>query len=180
MSSKMYEHLLIPLCETHGFRCVAMDRRGFGNSDWTGLQAEEALVVDYNTFTDDLVHVLKGLKTESGFVFVGASMGCGEAVRAFMRSEYIREQCKVSHVLTRVVWKLAKGHLILTLKGHAIPGPIFTVRLITLRRPRVNCGIQFWQVSGKIALRSFKLPCPMSSARMWAWRPAPSSSIAFS
>lgn len=101
MSSKMYEDLLVPLCETHGFRCLAPDRRGFGNSDWTGSQAEEGLVVNYDTFADDLIHVLKGLKTESGFVFVGASMGCGEGVGAFMRSECIRRHCKVTHQLTR-------------------------------------------------------------------------------
>ncbi len=33
MSSQMFEHLLVPLCETHGFRCIAPDRRGFGKSE---------------------------------------------------------------------------------------------------------------------------------------------------
>jgi len=33
MSSRMFDQLLVPLCETHRYRCIAPDRRGFGKSD---------------------------------------------------------------------------------------------------------------------------------------------------
>ena len=109
MSSKMYEHLLVPLCETHGFRWVAPDRRGFGNSDWTGLQAKEGFVVDYDTFADDLIHLMKVLKMGSSFMFVGASTRCGATVRAFMRSDYIREHWKVASNLLTTDERTFKG-----------------------------------------------------------------------
>ncbi|KAM0338387.1 hypothetical protein ACHAPU_011342 [Fusarium lateritium] len=32
----MYESILLSLCETHGYRVIAPDRRGFGNSEWAG------------------------------------------------------------------------------------------------------------------------------------------------
>jgi non-heme chloroperoxidase len=33
MSSRMFDQLLVPLCEIYRFRCIAPDRRGFGNSE---------------------------------------------------------------------------------------------------------------------------------------------------
>src|SRR5271163_4496781 len=36
-SSLMFESLMLPLCEYHHFRCIEIDRRGFGNSDQRAL-----------------------------------------------------------------------------------------------------------------------------------------------
>lgn len=56
------------------FRCIAYDRRGFGNSDkpWNGY--------DYNTFSDDLNAVIETLNL-SDVTLIGFSMGGGEVVR---------------------------------------------------------------------------------------------------
>jgi non-heme chloroperoxidase len=56
------------------FRCIAYDRRGFGNSDkpWTGY--------DYDTFAEDLQAVIETLNL-SDVTLVGFSMGGGEVVR---------------------------------------------------------------------------------------------------
>jgi non-heme chloroperoxidase len=85
---------MLPLCESHRIRCVAVDRRGFGKSDWTGTGASNATDVTYETFAKDTVHVLQevGLKK---FVFVGASMGGGEMLLAYFGSEWVRERCQV-------------------------------------------------------------------------------------
>ncbi|KAF5603995.1 Arylesterase [Fusarium pseudocircinatum] len=36
LSSRMYDSIPLSLCETHGCRVIAHDRRGFGKSDWFG------------------------------------------------------------------------------------------------------------------------------------------------
>ena len=91
MSSAMFTHLMLPLCESHGVRCVALDRCGFGRSEWNGKTQKQ---ITYQTFADDTVHVLN----EAGvgdFVFVGSSMGCGESILAY-DGEWVRGRCKVS------------------------------------------------------------------------------------
>ncbi len=73
MSSKMYEHLLVPLCETYRFRIIAPDRRGFGKSEWATPSTKS---VNYDVFVADLVALLE--HTDVGkMVFVAASMGAG-------------------------------------------------------------------------------------------------------
>ncbi len=91
----MYEHLMLPLCETYRIRCVGIDRRGFGKSDWSGPNAKVGMSITYETFADDTVHVVERLGLGK-FVFVAASMGCGETVLARERSETVRQHCKVS------------------------------------------------------------------------------------
>ncbi|KAI0132858.1 Alpha/Beta hydrolase protein [Xylariales sp. AK1849] len=91
MSSRMWEHLLLPLCESYRFPCIAPDRRGFGQSDWNSSMTSSTLTWD--VFTDDLVGLIKHLDVDS-FVFVGASMGCPESLLAYQSSEFIRERCK--------------------------------------------------------------------------------------
>lgn len=88
MSSRMWEPLLLPLVETHRFRCVAPDRRGFGRSDWGGGE------VSWEVFVGDLVELLEGMGVEE-FVFVGSSMGCTESLLAYQGSEFVKERCKV-------------------------------------------------------------------------------------
>jgi non-heme chloroperoxidase len=59
---------------SHGFRCIAHDRRGHGRSSqpWNGY--------DYDTFADDLASLIEGLGLERA-IHVGHSMGGGEIAR---------------------------------------------------------------------------------------------------
>src|SRR5262245_24091650 len=61
-----------------GYRVIAYDRRGFGRSKQTydGY--------DYDTFADDLAHLIQSLKLRDA-TLVGFSMGGGEVVRYFSR-----------------------------------------------------------------------------------------------
>lgn len=74
-------------------RCIAPDRRGFGQSDWNGPERKSS-PIDYDVFADDTVHLLEKLNV-GPFVFVASSMGPGETVLAHLRSRYIQENCKV-------------------------------------------------------------------------------------
>ena len=97
MSCAMYEHLTIPLSQSHGIRCVASDRRGFGRSEWTGDKLKRGEEITYDTFAKDTVALLEHLKFEADaeFVFVAASMGCGETLLAYsMMSAQLKEKCK--------------------------------------------------------------------------------------
>ncbi len=71
-SHAMWEYQLGKLPEK--FRCIAYDRRGFGNSDkpWNGY--------DYDTFAADLHSLIETLHL-SEITLVGFSMGGGEVVR---------------------------------------------------------------------------------------------------
>lgn len=71
-SHAMWEYQLGELPKK--FKCIAYDRRGFGNSDkpWNGY--------DYDTFADDLNAVIETLNL-SDVTLVGFSMGGGEVVR---------------------------------------------------------------------------------------------------
>ncbi|KAG5297713.1 alpha/beta hydrolase [Histoplasma ohiense] len=95
MSSLMFEQQTLALCETYRFRCIAPDRRGFGQSDWNGGNCAEPgkEQIDYNVFAQDAAHLLEKLDI-GPFVFVAASMGPGETLLAYERSEYVRSNCK--------------------------------------------------------------------------------------
>lgn len=90
----MYDRLMLPLCETYRIRCIGIDRRGFGKSEWNGSCAQ-ASCITYETFADDTIHLIEYLGL-GAFMFVAASMGCGETVLAWERSELVRQNCKVS------------------------------------------------------------------------------------
>lgn len=93
-SSLMFESLMLPLCEQHHFRCIGLDRRGYGNSDWTGPSpAADDIDIDYDTFAKDVAAVVESLHLSS-FVFLGASMGCGEGLLACHFSAALRATCK--------------------------------------------------------------------------------------
>lgn len=83
-SSLMYEQLLLPLCLEYEFRCIAPDRRGFGNSDWDGPDGCE---VSYQTFADDTAYLVEKLSV-GHFVVVASSMGPGESVLGYFSSQY--------------------------------------------------------------------------------------------
>lgn len=94
-SSLMWEDFTVPLCEFHGFRCIAADRRGFGKSDWGGPQTNTE--VTYKTFAQDTAYLLEHVLKLGPFVVVANSMGPGESVLAFEESEHFRQNCKVFH-----------------------------------------------------------------------------------
>lgn len=75
-SHALWEYQLAELPKK--FRCIAYDRRGFGNSDkpWTGY--------DYDTFADDLHAIIETLDL-TDVTLVGFSMGGGEVVRYLSR-----------------------------------------------------------------------------------------------
>jgi non-heme chloroperoxidase len=77
LNSRMWEHQ-IPALVAQGFRCVAYDRRGHGQSDgsWNGY--------DYDTLADDLSSVIDHLGLRS-FGLVSHSAGAGEVVRYVTR-----------------------------------------------------------------------------------------------
>ena len=69
---------------SHGFRCVAHDRRGHGRSDqpWNGN--------DMDTYADDLAAVVQGLDLRDA-IHVGHSTGGGEVARYIGRHGSARE-----------------------------------------------------------------------------------------
>lgn len=50
--------------------------------------------ITYETFADDTIQIIEQFELGE-FVFVAASMGCGETVLAWERSGFVRERCKV-------------------------------------------------------------------------------------
>lgn len=94
MSGRMYDHLMLPLSQTHGIRCIASDRRGFGRSEWSGPYG--AHEVTYETFARDTLAIIKSIPDLLPFTFVCASMGCGESLLVYelMRQQGLEKQCK--------------------------------------------------------------------------------------
>ncbi|KAL2258380.1 hypothetical protein VTK26DRAFT_8328 [Humicola hyalothermophila] len=90
MSSRMFDQLIVPLVESHRYRVIAPDRRGFGNTDWNTPTTGE---VTFDTFAADLVALIEHLRP-GPFVFVAASMGASESVLAYHASAYARENCR--------------------------------------------------------------------------------------
>lgn len=73
LSSQMWRHQMLDLAE-HGYRCIAMDRRGHGLSEkpWNGY--------NFDTLADDLAELIEYLDLRDT-VLVGHSTGTGEVVR---------------------------------------------------------------------------------------------------
>lgn len=93
MSGRMYEHLMLPLSQTYGIRCIASDRRGFGKSEWSGAQEIE---VTYETFARDTLAIITSIKDLRPFTFVCSSMGCGESLLVYemMREKGLEGLCR--------------------------------------------------------------------------------------
>ncbi|KAM0134111.1 hypothetical protein ACHAO1_005946 [Botrytis cinerea] len=92
LSSAMWQPLMVQLTETHRIRCIAPDRRGFGQSDWNGLQPDRS-EIDYEVFGRDVADLLEKLKVGK-FIFVAASMAGGESLLAYISSDYVRQNCQ--------------------------------------------------------------------------------------
>lgn len=95
-SSLAYENIIVELCETYRFRCIAADRRGFGKSEWNGVGAADLKDIDYDVFADDTIHLIESVLKLKSFILIGSSMGAGETLLAWSRSNYVQERCKVS------------------------------------------------------------------------------------
>ncbi|KAF5253229.1 hypothetical protein FANTH_1825 [Fusarium anthophilum] len=91
LSSRMYDSILLSLCETHGHRVIAPDRRGFGKSDWSGQ--DPTVPISYKELGQDLSGLLERLQP-GPFVFVATSMSTGEALMAYLNSPYVQENCQ--------------------------------------------------------------------------------------
>lgn len=95
----MYAHLFLPLL-THNIRILALDRRGFGKSEYTGCTPPKNFEITYDTFATDTAALIQQLSAhENGdlgaFAFVGASMACGETLLVHsLLPETLREKCK--------------------------------------------------------------------------------------
>jgi pimeloyl-ACP methyl ester carboxylesterase len=91
----MWEHLLVPLCQDYGFRCIAPDRRGFGDSEWNGPGTSGSFQsrINFNTFSDDVAFLLETVAV-GNFIFVAASMGGGESLLVHERSASVQQHCK--------------------------------------------------------------------------------------
>ena len=76
LSHRMWESQVNALTE-NGFRCIAYDRRGFGNSS-------HAMEFDYDVFAEDLQALMVHLDLHDA-VLVGFSMGGGEVARYLAR-----------------------------------------------------------------------------------------------
>jgi hypothetical protein len=102
MSSLMFTHLILPLSQDYNLRCIAPDRRGFGNSDWNGTiklgtnspEYAKKAEITFETFAGDVAFLIESLDIGS-FICICASMGCGESLLLRERSEYARKNCKV-------------------------------------------------------------------------------------
>lgn len=83
----------VPALLEHGFRVIAYDRRGFGNS------SQPTTGYDYDTFADDLRRLLEELDLRD-VTLVGHSMGTGEVTRYLGRfgSERIARGVLVSPI----------------------------------------------------------------------------------
>jgi pimeloyl-ACP methyl ester carboxylesterase len=77
LNADMWEYQMAPLVAA-GFRCVAVDRRGFGRSDQPGCG------YGYDTFADDLAVLVTALDLREA-TLVGFSMGGAEIVRYLAR-----------------------------------------------------------------------------------------------
>ncbi len=73
LTHSMWEYQMTPMREA-GFRCIAYDRRGFGQSD------QSLNNYDYDSLADDLKCLLDELNLQD-VTLVGFSMGGGEVVR---------------------------------------------------------------------------------------------------
>lgn len=82
LASSSWEFQMLPLSE-RGLRCVALDRRGHGRSDWVGHG------YDYDTLADDLAALLDRLDLRE-VTLVAHSMGGGEVIRYLTRHGHDR------------------------------------------------------------------------------------------
>ena len=77
MTTQMWDYQMIAFAD-HGYRCIAFDRRGHGQS------GRPTGGYDYDTFADDVAAVITALDLQE-LTIVGHSMASGEMVRYLTR-----------------------------------------------------------------------------------------------
>jgi pimeloyl-ACP methyl ester carboxylesterase len=77
MSTQMWDYQFAALADA-GLRCIGLDRRGHGRSDWA------ARGYDYDTFADDIAALIQRLDL-SRLTLISHSMAGGEVVRYLTR-----------------------------------------------------------------------------------------------
>ncbi|MES2698213.1 MAG: alpha/beta hydrolase [Pseudomonadota bacterium] len=80
LSADSWDPVMIALAEA-GYRAIAYDRRGFGQSD------QPPVGYDYDTFADDLADVMDANEADENVALVGFSMGGGEIARYMSRHD---------------------------------------------------------------------------------------------
>jgi pimeloyl-ACP methyl ester carboxylesterase len=88
LDNKIFEYQFITLKE-NGYRCIALDLRGFG------MSAKPWQDYNYDVFADDIQKVMNALKLEQKFAIVGFSMG-GAIVMRYVAKYYPKN---LSHVV---------------------------------------------------------------------------------
>ncbi len=78
LSADSWDPVMMALAEA-GYRAIAYDRRGFGQSE------QPPVGYDYDTFADDLADVMEATGAEENVALVGFSMGGGEIARYMTR-----------------------------------------------------------------------------------------------
>ncbi|KAJ3454838.1 hypothetical protein MRS44_013438 [Fusarium solani] len=131
LSSRMYDSILLSLCETHRFRVIAPDRRGFGKSEWTGNAVGNG--IGYKELGDDVAGLLEKLQP-GPFVFIATSMGTGEALLAYTNSTYVQENCR------GMIWiSTCLPHPVASPKNpKALSRSVWDATLMSLRKDRPN------------------------------------------
>ncbi|KAK4551913.1 hypothetical protein LTR86_010814 [Recurvomyces mirabilis] len=100
-SGAMYDHLIPTLTESYRYSCIVPDRRGFGQSEWSGPAGSDNYRIDYGTFAQDLRQIIQDTcqragRTNATFVAVGTSMGCGEIIEMLSNDDAgdVTSMCK--------------------------------------------------------------------------------------
>ena len=90
----MYDHLLPQLVESHRFRCILPDRRGYGKSEWSGPALSST--INYDVFAADLIQVVSTAlpSPDQQFYGIGSSLGCGEWLLALHSKPELLKRCK--------------------------------------------------------------------------------------
>lgn len=89
----MYDSLLPALVDSHRYRCILPDRRGYGKSEWTG--STPSSTIDYSVFASDLTQIIHTtLPSSQPFYGIGSSLGCGEWLLALQSSPQLLARCR--------------------------------------------------------------------------------------
>lgn len=150
LSGAMWEYQVVPLVEA-GFRCITVDRRGFGRSDKPGAG------YDYKTMGADVAAVIDGLGLDH-VTLIGFSMGGGEVMEVLTRHN--------TGCVTKAM--LISSIVPFLLKSPDNPGGVdgqaFEDMIAGLRRDRPGFLTDFTEKFFSVGLLSSPVSMPMLAA----------------